>query len=130
MGAPHPSGAERLAVVRLPEGEQAAGTARRFARTWAAQQQLTVTVVDNLELVVSELVGNAIRHGAPPYDVDLAQSEGAIHGVVDESLRLPEPSHTPDERGGFGLGIVAACTSRWGAEFTSTGKQGWFELRP
>jgi len=117
--------------MRLPADERAAVEARRFARSWATYQALSGRLVDDLELVVAELVSNAIRHGAPPYEVELSAAGGVIRGEVrDGSPTPPRPTAHPDEHGGFGLGIVAACTTRWGTEVVATGKQVWFEVKP
>ena len=116
--------------MRLPDGEQAAREARRYARAWATQQLLAGELVDDLQLISSELVNNAIRHGSPPYEFDLSYTDGAILGIVsDGSPLLPRTNPSPGEHGGFGLGIVTSCSSRWGTESTPMGKQVWFELK-
>jgi anti-sigma regulatory factor (Ser/Thr protein kinase) len=117
--------------MRLPADEQAAAEARRFARNWGGQQALPGRLVDDLELVVAELVSNAVRHGVPPYEIELSASDGVVRGEVrDGSPVRPLPTPCPDERGGFGLGIVSACTSRWGTDVVASGKQVWFEFKP
>ena len=117
--------------MRLAADEHAAGQARRYARHWLADQSLSPRLVDDIELVVAELVSNAVRHGAPPYDVELHQAAGVIRGEVrDRSSALPRLNRAPDHNGGFGLGIVAACTARWGAVADADGKEVWFEIDP
>ena len=116
--------------MRLPDSDQAALTARRLARRWASQEGLRGSVVDDLELVVSELVTNARRHGLPPFEFNLRRAEGIIRGEVCDGLPLPpRPNESPDETGGFGLGIVNACASQWGTQTLPTGKKVWFELK-
>jgi anti-sigma regulatory factor (Ser/Thr protein kinase) len=123
------NGAERLAVVRLAADEQAAVEARRFARRWSEAQALSPRLVDDIELVVAELVSNAMRHASPPYDVELSEVDGVIRGeVCDGSQVAPVANPRPDHHGGFGLGIVTACTSRWGTTSTISGKRVWFEI--
>ena len=118
-----------MAVVRLAADEHAATQARRFARNWSADQALSPRLVADIELVVAELVSNAVRHGVPPYEIDLYQTAGVIRGEVrDGSSALPLPNRSPDHHGGYGLGIVAACTSRWGTVRDANGKEVWFEL--
>jgi anti-sigma regulatory factor (Ser/Thr protein kinase) len=115
----------------LAADEHAAGQARRFARHWLTDQALSSRLIDDIELVVAELVSNAVRHGTPPYDVELYEAAGVIRGEVrDRSSVLPIFNPTPDHRGGFGLGIVAACTARWGAVADADGKEVWFEIEP
>jgi len=118
-----------VAVVRLAADEHAAAQARRFARSWSAGRELSPRLVDDIELVVAELVSNAVRHAPPPYAVDLSESDGMIRGeVCDGSQVVPTPNPHPDHHGGFGLGIITACTSRWGTALREQGKQVWFEV--
>ena len=118
-----------VADVRLAADEQAAVEARRYARSWSVRQGLLPHLVDDIELVVAELVSNAVRHAAPPFDIDLVEHDGVIRGEVsDGSPASPVTNVRPDHHGGFGLGIVAACTSRWGTSPTASGKQVWFEI--
>ena len=115
--------------MRLAADGRAAVEARRFARRWLADQRVPPQLVDDIELVVGELVSNAVRHGAPPYELDLYQARGVIRGEVRDASRVaPSPNPRPDHHGGFGLGIVAACTSRWGTGLLPAGKQVWFEV--
>jgi anti-sigma regulatory factor (Ser/Thr protein kinase) len=117
-------------VVRLAPNERAETQARRFARNWSADHALSSRTTDDMELVVAELVSNAIRHGKPPYDLELWQTGGAIRGEVwDGSCVVPTTNPSPDEHGGYGLGIVTACTSRWGTDVVPTGKHVWFEVK-
>jgi anti-sigma regulatory factor (Ser/Thr protein kinase) len=123
----------RLAgVMRLTQGKVAAAQARRFARNFSAERGLADPLAADLELVVTELVTNAIRHGEPPIDVELDLADSVIRGeVFDGSTAPPAPNPNPDYRGGYGLNIVAKCTSRWGTEVLTSGhyrKQVWFEI--
>lgn len=117
--------------MRLAGDEHAAVQARRFARRWLADQHVPPQLVDDIELVVGELVSNAVRHGRPPYEVELHETHGVIRGEVrDASSMTPSLNLSPDHLGGFGLGIVAACTSRWGTAVLPAGKEVWFEVEP
>ncbi|MEO8693941.1 MAG: ATP-binding protein [Acidimicrobiales bacterium] len=115
--------------MRLAADGHAAAQARRFARNWSTDQALSSQLIDDIELVVAELVSNAIRHAQPPYDVELFEADGMIRGEVhDGSRAMPLPNAQPDQHGGFGLGIVAACTTRWGINVVDAGKHVWFEV--
>jgi anti-sigma regulatory factor (Ser/Thr protein kinase) len=116
-------------VVRLIPDDHAAAQARGFARQWSSTHDLTPKLADEIELVVAELVSNAVRHATPPYEIELSEADGMIRGgVYDGSTRAPILNPHPDHHGGFGLGIVTACTARWGTVFNTTGKEVWFEV--
>jgi anti-sigma regulatory factor (Ser/Thr protein kinase) len=110
--------------MRLAQDLDAATQARRFARRWSAAHALPAPIVDDVELVVAELVTNAVRHGEPPIELELSEpTEGTIRGEICDGSRIaPVPNAAPDFRGGFGLRIVDARTSRWGTTARSDGK--------
>ncbi|MFF3751877.1 SpoIIE family protein phosphatase [Streptomyces sp. NPDC002018] len=80
------------------------------------------------ELIVSELVTNAIRHGRPPIHLRLIKDRSLICEVVDGSDAAPHlrRARTFDE-GGRGLFLVAQLSSRWGSRHTAQGKIIWAE---
>jgi PAS domain S-box-containing protein len=81
------------------------------------------------ELVVSELVTNAIRHASAPLRLRLIRDRTLICEVSDGSSTSPRLRHarTTDE-GGRGLFLVSQFTQRWGARYTPQGKTIWAEL--
>ncbi|MEU7057166.1 SpoIIE family protein phosphatase [Streptomyces sp. NPDC046197] len=82
------------------------------------------------ELVVSELVTNAIRYGIPPIRLRLIHDEAhLICEVSDTSHTAPHlrRAKTWDE-GGRGLLLVAQLTRHWGSRHTTEGKTIWAEL--
>ncbi|MEU3841322.1 SpoIIE family protein phosphatase [Streptomyces sp. NPDC028635] len=82
------------------------------------------------ELVVSELVTNAIRYGAPPIRLRLIHDDTTlICEVSDTNHSAPHlrRAKTWDE-GGRGLLLVAQLTQRWGSRHTTEGKTIWAEL--
>lgn len=87
--------------------------------------------VDAVNLVASELVGNAIRHagiaGDTELDISWAVGDDEVYFVVeDPSATLPEQRFPGrDATSGRGLTIVAALSVDWGAEPTPRGKRVW-----
>ncbi|MGW4031573.1 SpoIIE family protein phosphatase [Streptomyces sp. NPDC004838] len=102
------------------------------ARTNAAER-LTEWGLDELafttELVVSELVTNAIRYGLPPIQLRLIHERTLICEVSDASYTTPHlrRARVFDE-GGRGLLLVAQLTRRWGTRYTCTGKTIWADF--
>jgi anti-sigma regulatory factor (Ser/Thr protein kinase) len=80
------------------------------------------------ELIVSELVTNAIRYGGDPIQLRLIRDETLICEVSDGSSSAPHlrRARVFDE-GGRGLLLVAQMADRWGTRQTSTGKTIWAE---
>ena len=81
------------------------------------------------ELVVSELVTNAIRYGQPLIQLRLIRDTSLICEVSDASSTAPHlrRARTFDE-GGRGLLLVAQLTQRWGTRHRTDGKTIWAEL--
>ncbi|MGW0883499.1 SpoIIE family protein phosphatase [Streptomyces sp. NPDC002671] len=80
------------------------------------------------ELILSELVTNAIRYGRPPIGVRLLRDRTLICEVSDRSTTSPHLRYaaTTDE-GGRGLFLVAQLAERWGTRYTPDGKIIWAE---
>jgi anti-sigma regulatory factor (Ser/Thr protein kinase) len=87
--------------------------------------------VDDVTLVASELVGNAVRHAdlSPGGDLGIAWTITAttvLVSVSDAGGAEPElrfaAAHEPSGRG---LAIVDSLSSTWGVERLSTGKRVW-----
>jgi serine phosphatase RsbU (regulator of sigma subunit)/anti-sigma regulatory factor (Ser/Thr protein kinase) len=85
-------------------------------------------LVDTTELILSELITNAMRHGAGPINVRLIRDRTLIVEVSDRSSTAPHLRYaaTMDE-GGRGLFLVAQFAERWGTRYTEDGKVIWAE---
>ncbi|MET9800254.1 SpoIIE family protein phosphatase [Streptomyces sp. NPDC006368] len=83
------------------------------------------------ELILSELITNAIRYGSPPIHVRLLLDRSLICEVSDASSTSPHlrRAATTDE-GGRGLFLVAHLCHRWGTRYTPRGKVIWTEQPP
>jgi anti-sigma regulatory factor (Ser/Thr protein kinase) len=80
------------------------------------------------ELVISELVTNAIRHARSPIQLRLIRDRTLICEVSDGSSTAPHPRRAHDfDEGGRGLLLVSQLTQRWGSRQTPHGKTIWTE---
>jgi anti-sigma regulatory factor (Ser/Thr protein kinase) len=80
------------------------------------------------ELILSELVTNAIRYGSAPIHVRLLRDRGLICEVSDGSSTSPHLRHAAaTDEGGRGLFLVARYAERWGTRYTTQGKVIWTE---
>ncbi|MGP3689660.1 SpoIIE family protein phosphatase [Streptomyces sp. IBSNAI002] len=94
--------------------------------------QLTAWDLDELafstELIVSELVTNAIRHAGGPVRLRLIRADTLTCEVSDSSNTQPRMRRARNsEEGGRGLYIVAQLSHRWGSRYTAGGKTVWSE---
>jgi serine phosphatase RsbU (regulator of sigma subunit)/PAS domain-containing protein/anti-sigma regulatory factor (Ser/Thr protein kinase) len=123
----HALGAGRVATWDVPPDPAHVAVTRQAAMeqlaAWGLEEEAFVT-----ELVVSELVTNAIRYGEPPIQLRLIRDRALIIEVSDGSSTSPHlrRAHVYDE-GGRGLLLVAQLTQRWGSRQTGTGKTIWAE---
>ncbi|MFI1285065.1 SpoIIE family protein phosphatase [Streptomyces sp. NPDC020858] len=112
----------------LDPEETAPGRARRFARRaltrWGLEE-----LSDSLELLVSEVVTNAVRYAERPVTLRLLRTDVLRCEVGDDSPQLPRQRRARDtDEGGRGLFLVNRMARRWGATRLSSGKVVWFEL--
>ena len=123
----------RARSVTLPAAAHAAGLARR-----ATRDALALRALGHLEetalLLVSELVGNAVRHvraGAMALELRLETSDGRLRIEVHDADPRPPQPRTPAEldESGFGFVLVQALADGWGVRETASGKAVWAELK-
>ncbi len=86
-----------------------------------------------LQLVLSEVVGNAVRHGSATDAITLAvtaKEEFLCVQVTDAGSGLaPRPRATvPDENGGWGFFLIESLTRRWGMTREDDHTRVWFEF--
>ncbi|WP_418960279.1 SpoIIE family protein phosphatase [Streptomyces tritici] len=97
-----------------------------------AAEQLTVWGLDELafttELILSELVTNAIRYAGGPVEVRLIRAGRLTCEVSDPSATQPRMRRARlTDEGGRGLYLVAQLSARWGSRYTRDGKTIWSE---
>ncbi|MBY8880888.1 serine/threonine-protein phosphatase [Streptomyces sp. PLK6-54] len=116
-----------VATWRFPADARSPGQARAMAgrqlAAWGLREQSFAT-----ELVVTELVTNALRYATPPITVRLIKTDALICEVSDTSstaphMRLPRLL----DESGRGLHIVGGLARRWGTRHSAAGKTIWVE---
>ncbi|MFD3972682.1 SpoIIE family protein phosphatase [Streptomyces cyaneofuscatus] len=117
----------RVAEWELPAEAVAVGRARELATrqldAWGLAELSFAT-----ELVVSELVTNAVRYGGGPLRLRLIRDRTLLCEVADTGHTSPHLRHSAeDDEGGRGLFIVAQLVQRWGTRYTPGGKTIWTE---
>ncbi|PTM91226.1 SpoIIE family protein phosphatase [Streptomyces spinosirectus] len=112
----------------LEPEDAAPGRARRLARRALSRWGME-DLSDSVELLVSEVVTNAVRYASRPVTLRLLRTDVLRCEVGDDVPQLPRlrQARATDE-GGRGLYLVNKMARRWGATRLSTGKVVWFEL--
>ncbi|MFI8185192.1 ATP-binding protein [Actinacidiphila glaucinigra] len=105
------------------------GRARRLVTAQAGGWGLG-DLADTLELLVSELVTNALRHARGPVRLNLRIQDAFLRCEVEDiSPRTPVRRIAGSAaEGGRGIDILALLSDAWGTDRTATGKTTWFEL--
>ena len=118
--------------VDLPPDLTAAREARAATRRILPGWRLGA-LLDPVLLVVSELVGNAVRHGRPPVDLRLRKTGSGVRvDVHDEDAGAPTARTTSSEaESGRGLLLVDAVAAESGVEhIEGDGKVVWARVDP
>ncbi|MEU6272542.1 SpoIIE family protein phosphatase [Streptomyces populi] len=120
--------AESVGDWTLPREPRSVGRAREYARTQLVAWDLE-PLVDTTELLVSELVTNALRYGEGEIRLRLLLDRTLVCEVWDAGLVQPRRRRARDtDEGGRGLQLVGLLSAGWGSRRTPRGKTVWFEL--
>ncbi|MER7983314.1 ATP-binding protein [Streptomyces sp. NPDC095817] len=123
------SAAVRDASWPLVPGETCVRETRRLATRQVAGWRLS-DLTDTVELLVSELVTNSVRHTPGPVRLTLEIGGGRLRCEV-EDVAVSEPVRgavSEDAEGGRGTELLDMLAGDWGCVPTATGKTVWFEL--
>ena len=118
-------------VVPIEHSVHGPGQARRAAAECAARLGLRREQEQDLLLVVSEMVTNAVRYGAPPVQLELVVGDDAVLvAVSDSGPGRPRPrAADPDAEGGRGMMLVDQLSSDPGVRPQPPGKAVWAAVR-
>jgi anti-sigma regulatory factor (Ser/Thr protein kinase)/anti-anti-sigma regulatory factor len=118
-----------LREVVVEHGPQGPRQAREAVEQWSADIALGA-VADDLLLIVSELVTNAVRHGRPPVRVTVCADDRSVTvGVVDAASTPPLPRvATDDAESGRGLLLLSLLSVEHGVRPEPPGKVVWASL--
>jgi anti-sigma regulatory factor (Ser/Thr protein kinase) len=119
-------------IAVLPPRAASASIARELVVCACADWD-RLDLVDDLSLVVTELVANAVRHAGTQMEIRLTDLENGIRlQVTDGSADPLRPrAARPQDEGGRGLLLVDALADRYGVEGVEgqpTGKSVWVEV--
>jgi anti-sigma regulatory factor (Ser/Thr protein kinase) len=131
LGSSSPNGGFEVVVSG---GSDAARLARRAIAGHV--QSLPDSLQDDVSLLVTELITNAVRHGGAragrPIRVDLHRDADRVRiEVVDHGnseLQVVPKTFDVDSSGGWGLLLVDRIAQRWGVRPAASGTCVWFEL--
>jgi anti-sigma regulatory factor (Ser/Thr protein kinase) len=114
----------------LPLGIPAVGVARHAVAVTIADWGGGPEDVAGAELLVSELVTNAVLYGYGADALTLKRERNRLRICVsDRSAALPTPRTASDDAGiGLGMQLIAAYASAWGVEPDENGKTVWCEV--
>ena len=119
----------QLATWVLPGELTSAGEARTLVSEPLEKWDLA-SMVPTTQLLVSELVTNAIRYTQGPVTLRLLLERTLTCEIADSSPALPRLRYAArDDESGRGLQIVSQLSQRWGARRTPVGKVVWCEQR-
>ncbi len=118
--------AEAVVPNRLDSTPAARAFLMRLLNGWGLDED----VIDDASLLTTELLSNAVRHGAGAVKLRIQVREGVVEvRVHDDGDDLPEVNHAdPTSTGGRGLWIVECVSDDWGSDLEDPGKSVWFRV--
>ncbi len=121
-----------LGLIDLVGKPECVREARAFVRERLGDQH---PALDDVELLVSELVTNSVRHShsrdGGTITVVLARIPDGVHAMVidDGSDTVPTIRTDPAGEGGRGMFLVDQLAQRWGTKNDAAGRSVWFEIK-
>lgn len=116
-----------VATWNLPAEASMVPEARAMVAAKLAEWGLAA-LTDAVQLMVSELVTNALVHGAGSIAMRLIRGTALLCEVYDDGNELPRLRHADaTDESGRGLHLVSHLAERWGTNRTERGKVVWFE---
>jgi anti-sigma regulatory factor (Ser/Thr protein kinase) len=118
------------ARIALPRSPSSVATARRFIEARAAAWSFPERASEQLVLIGSELVTNAVLHARTELTLTLELRENRVRVSVKDRSQAPATlrHYRRDALTGRGLGVVAALSDTWGVSAAADGKVVWAEL--
>jgi anti-sigma regulatory factor (Ser/Thr protein kinase) len=118
-----------LHSTSLPKASGSAAAARRFLR--CVRDDVSRRTLEDAQLLVSELVANAIEHVREEGEIELRVSPA--RGILRVEVLDPGPGFTPRQRSpdsdrGWGLQYVDRLAASWGVDSEDERSRVWFEL--
>ncbi|MEU4008401.1 SpoIIE family protein phosphatase [Streptomyces pseudogriseolus] len=119
---------EQIAAWELPPDPAVVADARRTAQDQLSRWGFDEEQMFTTELLVSELVTNAIRHASGRVRLRLIRERTLVCEVLDGGASAPHLRHPRAmDEGGRGLLLVSQLAERWGTRFVPDGKIIWAE---
>lgn len=122
-------------VIPLPSDLSAAAIARQFVQD--NRDHIRPDLIEDAQVLVSEVVTNAVRHGRPEITLLVRVDNPSIGiAVADSGDNVPAKPQGPppsSQPSGRGLMILDALATAWGVEPNTDllpGKVVWFEIHP
>jgi anti-sigma regulatory factor (Ser/Thr protein kinase) len=120
--------ADQILELALPPVPSSAGAARRALGEYCMKYGVPADLLESGELVISELVTNAVLHARTPFLVWAEYDAGALTvAVADGNSTLPRLLPPDDDlrQGGRGMAVIDELGGRWGVVKTDLGKTVW-----